>query len=36
MGKSLKAKNIVTGEIISLSESLALKPFSNLVLELVP
>jgi glycosidase len=36
MGKSLKGKNIVTGEIISLSESLALKPFSNLVLELVP
>ena len=36
IGKSLSGKNIVTGEIISLRDQMGLKPYSNLVLELIP
>jgi glycosidase len=35
-GKSVKAKNVVTGEVITLGSQLALAPYSNLVLELIP
>ena len=36
MGKSVKGKNIVTGETIGLTSSLDLAPYTNLVLELMP
>jgi len=36
MGKSVKGKNIVTGETIGLTSGLDLAPYSNLVLELMP
>ncbi len=36
MGKSVKGKNIVTGETIGLASGLDLAPYTNLVLELMP
>ena len=35
-GKFVNAKNIITGEVISLTNELMLAPYSNLVLELTP
>jgi glycosidase len=35
-GKSVQAKNVATGEVISLTNELELTPYSNLVLELIP
>jgi glycosidase len=36
LGKSVKGKNIVTGETISLTSGLDIAPYTNLVLELMP
>jgi glycosidase len=35
-GKCVKAKQVITGEVISLANELELAPYSNLVLELIP